>query len=52
LEPGAVITVAGLGTGLRVWLALNTTGRDVDGAQLSTAVEHEAGSNVRVSTFR
>jgi len=50
LEPGAVITVAGIATDMGAWLALNTTGRDVDAARLATAVEHESGTNIRVST--
>jgi hypothetical protein len=48
----AVVTVAGLATDLGACLALNTTGRDADGSRLANAVEHESGSNVRVSVFR
>lgn len=49
LEPGSVITVAGLATDMGAWLGLNTTGREADASRLETAVEHESGSNVRVS---
>lgn len=52
LEPGAVITVAGLATNMGSWLALNTTGRDADADRLMADVEHESGSNVRVSVFQ
>lgn len=52
LEPGSVITVAGLATDMGAWLALNTTRRKVDAGRLSTAVEHESESNVRVSVFQ
>lgn len=52
LEPGAVVTVAGLATDLGAWIALNTTGRDVDADRLAAEVEHESGSNVRISVFR
>jgi len=49
LEPGSVITVAGLATDMGAWLGLNTTGRDANASRLETAVEHESDSNVRVS---
>lgn len=52
LEPGSVLTVAGLTTEMGSWLALNTTGRDADANRLATDVEHESGSNVRVSVYR
>lgn len=52
LEPGAVVTVAGLTTNMGSWLALNTTGRDADGGRLATDVEHESSSNIRVSVYR
>lgn len=52
LEPGAVVTVAGLTTDMGSWLALNTTERDANAERLATAVEHESGSNVRVSVFQ
>lgn len=52
LEPGSVVTVAGLTTDMGSWLALNTTGREADSTRLSTEVEHESGSNVRVSVFQ
>ena len=37
LEPGSVLTVAGLTTEMGSWLALNTTGRDADAKRLATA---------------
>jgi len=52
LEPGSVVTVAGLTTDIGSWLALNTTGRDADAGRLAAAVEHEFGSNVRVSVYQ
>lgn len=52
LGPGSVITVAGLATEVGAWLAVNTTGRDANASRLSTAVEHESGSNVQVSVFQ
>jgi len=52
LEPGSVVTVAGLTTDLGSWLALNTTGRDADARRLAANVEHESGSNIRVSVYR
>lgn len=52
LEPGAVVTVAGLANDLGSWIALNTAGRDADATRLTSAVEHESGSTVRVSVFR
>jgi hypothetical protein len=52
LEPGSVLTVAGLTTEMGSWLALNTAGRDADSKRLAADVEHESGSNVRVSVFR
>ena len=52
LEPGAVVTVAGLTTDMGSWLALNTTERDADAERLAAAVEHESGSNIRVSVYR
>ncbi|WP_440765099.1 hypothetical protein [Natronorubrum sp. DTA7] len=50
LEPSATLTVAGLATDMGAWLGLNTTGREADASRLETAVEHESGSNIRVST--
>lgn len=50
LEPSATITVAGLATDMGAWLALNTTGREADSERLAAAVEHESGTNVRIST--
>ncbi|WP_318571228.1 hypothetical protein [Salinigranum marinum] len=52
LEPGSVITVAGLTTDMGSWLALNTTGREADAGRLATDVEHESDSNVRVSVYQ
>lgn len=52
VDPGSVITVAGLATDLGSWLAVNTTGRDAQADRLMTAVEHESGSNVRVTVFQ
>jgi len=52
LEPGSVVTVAGLTTDMGSWLALNTTGRDADTRRLAADVEHQSGSNVRVSVYR
>ena len=52
LDPGSVITVVGLATDMGAWLALNTTGREVDANRLANDVGHESGSNVRVSVFR
>jgi uncharacterized protein YprB with RNaseH-like and TPR domain len=52
LEPSAVITVAGLATNMGSWLALNTTGGNADATRLMADVEHESGSNVRVSVFQ
>lgn len=52
LDPGSVITVAGLATEMGAWLALNTTGREADANRLANDVEHESGSNVRVSVFQ
>lgn len=49
LEDDSVINVAGLGTELGCWLALNTSGRDVDAERLRMAVERESGSNVQLS---
>lgn len=51
LEPGSEITVAGLATEMGVWLALNTAGKEADATRLANAVEHESGSNVRVTVF-
>jgi hypothetical protein len=48
LEPGSVITVAGLTTEMGSWLALNTSGREADASRLTNDIEHESGSNVRV----
>ncbi|WP_232688480.1 hypothetical protein [Halobacterium zhouii] len=52
LEPGSVVTVAGLTTDMGSWLALNTTDRDADAGRLAAAVEHESGSNIRVSVYQ
>ncbi len=52
LEPGSVVTVAGLTTDMGSWLALNTTGRGAEANRLSTEVEHQSDSNVRVSVFQ
>jgi uncharacterized protein YprB with RNaseH-like and TPR domain len=49
LEPGAVITVAGLTTEMGSWLALNTSGCEADASILANEIEYESGSNVRVS---
>lgn len=49
LKDDSVITVAGIGTELGSWLALNTSGRDVDAETLRTAVERESDANVQLS---
>jgi uncharacterized protein YprB with RNaseH-like and TPR domain len=51
LDPGAVITVAGLTLDLGSWLALNTAGREADAERLETDLEHASGSNVRVAVY-
>lgn len=51
LSPGSVVTVAGLTTDMGSWLVLNTTGRDAHPDRLATEVEHQSGSNIRVSVF-
>lgn len=51
LEPGSVITVAGLATDMGAWLALNTAGQEADAGRLMTQLEHESEMNVRVSVF-
>lgn len=51
LDPSAVITVVGLCSDVGSWLGLNTTGREADASRLMADVEHETGSNVRVSVF-
>lgn len=51
LEPGSVITVAGLATDLGSWLALNTTGRETDPDRLAAEMEHQSGSNVRLTAY-
>lgn len=52
LEPASVITVAGICTDMGAWLALNTDDREADAGRLAAGVEHESGSNVRVSVFQ
>ncbi len=52
LESGSVVTVAGLTTDIGSWLALNTTGRDADASRLAADVEHQSGSNIRVSVYQ
>jgi uncharacterized protein YprB with RNaseH-like and TPR domain len=52
LEPGSVLTVAGFATDMGSWLGLNTSGRDADASRLTTAVEHDSGSNVRLSVYQ
>ena len=51
LDPGAVVTVAGLSLDLGSWLALNTMGRDADADCLEAELEHASGSNVRVAVY-
>lgn len=48
LGPGSVITVAGIVTEMGLWLGLNTTDREADASRLTSAVEHESGSNTFV----
>jgi hypothetical protein len=51
LNPGAVVTVAGLALPLGSWLALNTTGRAADADRLEADLEHTTDSNVRVAVY-
>ena len=51
LDEDDVITVAGLATDVGGWLALNTTGRDVDGNELAAAIERESKITVRLAVF-
>lgn len=51
LEPGAVVTVAGLTTDIGSWIALNTTGREADASRLVSEVERQSDSNVQLSVF-
>jgi len=48
LEPGSVVTVAGVATELGSWMVLNTRGRKADAVLLETQIEREAGGNVSV----
>jgi len=48
LDPGAVITVAGVATEMGSWLALNTDGRTANATALETVLETESGSHVQV----
>lgn len=48
LEPGSVITVAGIDTEEGSWMALNTGGRHADGIRLTSKLESAAGSDVRI----
>lgn len=52
LDEGDVITVAGLATDVGGWLALNTTGREVDGDELTAAIERESSTPIQLAIFR
>ncbi|SDY33533.1 3'-5' exonuclease family protein [Halobellus clavatus] len=52
LEPGAVITVAGLATEMGVWIALNTAERYADTDRLQRGIADEVSANVRLSVFQ
>lgn len=49
LDPGAIITVAGIAAEPGAWLVLNTTGRNADREQLSATVEYQSGIAVDVT---
>lgn len=48
LEPGSVVTVAGVATELGSWMVLNTKGRKADAVLLESQIEREAGGNVSI----
>ncbi|ELZ98078.1 hypothetical protein C440_02483 [Haloferax mucosum ATCC BAA-1512] len=52
LDPSAIITVAGVTMDMGSWIGLNTTGRLADSTRLTTAVEHESGSNIRLAVYQ